>query len=897
PLTIHYYQLLYSGQLGFHLKAVFQNHPNLFGITLDDSNADESYSVFDHPTARIFVRDTPYPYTPDQLFQKLLAGVQLPAPGAHLSGTQRTLMLTSQQIDDYQQSPPFSVQFPVDSFSNQVPVFFWWLVITVLGLLTYPLIFSVFRVLSDRGYLFSKTLGLLITAYLAWLLAALRWLPFSHISLLLVVSGLLLGGLAAFFFQRGAIVAFLSQHWRRILLSEVLFSLAYLLFVGIRALNPDLWHLYLGGEKPMELAFLNAILRSPYSPPLDPWFAGGYINYYYYGYYVIASLIKLTGIIPTTAFNLAIPTLFGLTFGGAVVIVYSLSRSIPVALLGGYFTAFIGNFNGLTQLKGQLLALLNHVPLPAFDYWQSSRVIPFTINEFPFWSFLFADLHPHVIDLPISILMLGMIATLLLSQGEERWIFPASCERLAIYLLAAFVFGTIACINPWDMPVYALLLTAGLVVQRVMQKRQESRMELWVALGFRLITALALVGLGYLFYLPFYLSYQQLYVNGPGLVGQGTSQGDYLTVFGLWIFLALSFFLTELYRKWVVQRKIGGMFASWHAAGYIAICAIIVSILLLFGIKLLLAAILLLGITLLVRLLRERLTVLKQVGGSGSNTIQALYSGGGLLDQGQAYVYLLLIVGIGIGLGIEVVYIRDFLDGGSFARMNTVFKFSMQLWLLMALGGALVVQRLWYILRGVVRQAWMVTLAVLLLVCSIFLVEGVPARIHDHQSWVDFQQPAGNATYTPTLDGFAFVRAWYPGDAEAIAWLNAHVAGSPVILEAAAPISYQWYNRVSVFTGLPDVVGWSDHVGEQRYSDQPINRITDVGTIYSTTDAGQALELLHYYHVHYIYIGQLERDLYAAQAPARFDKFERMVGSTLRVAYRSNSVTIYEVVV
>ncbi|GAC1657703.1 MAG: hypothetical protein NVS4B7_03590 [Ktedonobacteraceae bacterium] len=81
PLTIHYYQLLFSGQLGFRLAAQYQNHPNLFGIILDDSNADESYSVFDHPTARIFVRANPYPYTSDQLFHKLLDGVQLPAPG------------------------------------------------------------------------------------------------------------------------------------------------------------------------------------------------------------------------------------------------------------------------------------------------------------------------------------------------------------------------------------------------------------------------------------------------------------------------------------------------------------------------------------------------------------------------------------------------------------------------------------------------------------------------------------------------------------------------------------------------------------------------------------------------------------------------------------------------
>jgi len=700
-----------------------------------------------------------------------------------------------------------------------------------------------------------------------------------------------------FFFQYESIVTFLSQHWRSILLSELLFSLAYLLFVGIRSLNPDLWQIYLGGEKPMELAFLNASLRSPYAPPLDPWFAGGYINYYYYGYYLIGSLIKLTGIIPTTAFNLAVPTLFALTFGGAVIVVYSLANSIPVALLGGYLTAFIGNFNGLVQLKGQALALLNRVPLPAFDYWQSSRIIPFTINEFPFWSFLFADLHPHVIDLPVSVLMLGIIAALLLARNENSLMFPASSGHLFLYLLAAFVFGTIACINPWDMPVQAALLAGALVIQRVMQKRQESRMELCVALGFRLVATAVLCGLGYLFYLPFYFSYQQLYVNGVGLVVQGTNLGDYFMVFGLWIFLALSFFLAELYRGWAALRNIGGMFASWHVAGYMLASAVVVAVLALSGVKPLLAALVILGIFLLVKQLKERLVILRGTKGGSGSAIKAVYRGGGVIDQIQAYTYLLLIVGLCIGLGIELVYIRDFLDGSSFARMNTVFKFSMQLWLLMAVGGALVVQHLWRILGGIIRQAWMVTLAVLLLVCSIFLVEGTPARIQDHQSWVDIQQPVVSAAYTPTLDGFAFVRAWYPGDAEAIEWLNAHVAGSPVILEAAAPVSYQWYNRVSVFTGLPDVVGWADHVGEQRYSDQAINRITDVGIIYSTTDTGQAIELLHYYHVRYIYVGQLEHDLYGAQSPARFDKFERMVGSSLQVAYRSVSVTIYEVVV
>jgi uncharacterized membrane protein len=161
--------------------------------------------------------------------------------------------------------------------------------------------------------------------------------------------------------------------------------------------------------------------------------------------------------------------------------------------------------------------------------------------------------------------------------------------------------------------------------------------------------------------------------------------------------------------------------------------------------------------------------------------------------------------------------------------------------------------------------------------------------------WAAAILPVQSASYIPTLDGFAFARSWYPGDAKAINWLNENVTGSPIILEASAPISYQWFSRVSVFTGLPDVLGWADHEDEQRYNYQPLNRMTDIGIIYTTPDPAQAIELLYYYHVRYIYVGELEREAYAQQSTAGLDKFDRMVGNELRLVYRSDGVTIYEV--
>lgn len=135
PLTINYYKLLYSGQLGFHLAATFANHPNFLGISLDDSGADESYSVFDHPTARIFVRDSPFPFqNTNQLAMKLMQGVLLPPRNLQQTSIQNSLLLSPQQIAADQNLPPFAQQFSVESLTNHWPVSFWWFALVLLVL-------------------------------------------------------------------------------------------------------------------------------------------------------------------------------------------------------------------------------------------------------------------------------------------------------------------------------------------------------------------------------------------------------------------------------------------------------------------------------------------------------------------------------------------------------------------------------------------------------------------------------------------------------------------------------------------------------------------------------------------------------------------------------------------
>jgi YYY domain-containing protein len=950
PVSNRYYQLLFNGGLGYHLAAVFQNSPNLFGIHFDDSGADESFSVYDHPTVHIFLPDSNR-LSASEIEARLLDGVTL--PGTDLTGTQKSLMLTPTQINDNQSMPPLAEQFPADSLANQHPLIIWWLVLELLGLAIFPIVAFLFRNFRDRGWAFAKTVSLLTVGYLVWLGASLRVVPYTRTTTLAVLLVVALGGLAMGVATRRDLLAFLRQHWGLLLSTEIVFTSAFLFFVLIRAADPDLWHIWRGGEKPMELAFLNGIVRSRYFPPLDSWFAGGFINYYYYGQFLISILIRLTAIVPTTAFNLAIPTLFALLLTGGFSIVSHLTRRWWAGLIGGVFVALMGNLDGFHQL---LANLQRAVPQP-FDYWASSRVIPFTINEFPYWSFLYADLHAHVIDLPLEVLTLGMAATILSGRREKR---PPLILTIGRVLLLGLTLGAMACINTWEVPTYAVIILLALVLREYTLQRRGWLLS-YAAVKRVVLQMVGIAAGAYLFYLPFYTHFQT-FVSGTGTVKTPDKLAEYITLFGLWLFVVVSFYFVELY-QWVAEHLTRRLAAAGDTdAAHPAYSALFWGMLLLYGIAL---CFLYFSLNKLMQVLYSLLIV---------GLILFLVRGRGQ-RAGKQFTYLLLLSALGISIVVETIYVRDFLDNGDFERMNTVFKFFEQVWVFYALGSALAVfemvrwawrarvrardleqgglalalasqeavasvglvggapaepdpdvepeprgQSAWgraflrflratFLVRGrtlfpgLVRWAWSFGLVFLLLACSVFLVEGTQARIADHTIWAEVSPPVNSPNYLPTLDGMAYMDAWYPGDYAAIEWLNANVSGSPVILEGSCG-GYQWCGRVAEYTGLPSVLGWDSHESQQRYPDGVYTRLQDVRTIYQTGDPSQALALLHKYNVRYVYLGQCERmgnkiPYCGGDPPLSPDalaKFTAMVGTSLRVAYQNQYVTIYQVV-
>jgi uncharacterized membrane protein len=208
----------------------------------------------------------------------------------------------------------------------------------------------------------SKALGLLVVAWGAWLAASMHLAPFTWWVVLALM--VLLGAASAWMAARRwtQIRRFLQARWRLLLAEEVLFWIFFLLLLYLRLHNPDLWHPGTGGEKPMDVAYLNAIVRTPFFPSYDPWFAGGYINYYYFGFVLVAALVHLTGIVPYIAYNLAVPTFFAMTAMGGFAAALNLAQGtarvrrvqrrtrlgiggavLLAGLSGAFFVAVIGN--------------------------------------------------------------------------------------------------------------------------------------------------------------------------------------------------------------------------------------------------------------------------------------------------------------------------------------------------------------------------------------------------------------------------------------------------------------------------------------------------------------------------------------------------------------------------
>ncbi len=840
PMTIRYYELLFSERLGFVKVAEFTSYPRLGPWVIPDDAADESFTVYDHPKPIIFkkVRDLT-----DEEWAKLLGGLWEEAIPGHLGGPpgkeRKPSLLLSVPVDKLPVVDDYRWNRPASS-SPLLAALTWWLALEVIGLAAWPLTYLLFRRIHLRGYAFARALGLVLLAYFNWLGASLRFTQNRTGTIAALLLLMATAGLWCFWRNRREIADFYRTNRRDILLSELIFLSSYSAFVFIRFLNPDLWHPWNGGEKPMELAFLNAILKSAHFPPYDPYYAGGYLNYYYYGLYLVSVLVKLTGITPTVAFNLAIPALFALTFTGAFSIGVTIGRKLSTGFMSASFVALLGNLAPFRNFLEELGRGGLKQAIVAFDYWAPSRVIPYTINEFPFWSFLFADLHPHVIAMPFDIFFLALLLEAFLG-GIDGW------RRKELILTQILTLGTVAAINTWNFPTLTLVATLALLISLYQERGK------WETIALIPILPLSAIAL----FSPFFLLYRPMSA-GLGIVRQQT---DWLPFVTFWGFFLTASILSGL-------SSVQGKIKKWPAV-------LLAAIALAPAIKFLWTP-----LTIFLAAASLLLGTLKDDGGSPS------------ANRHSQFAVLLALVGLTVLMGCEFFYFKDFLQGSEYYRMNTVFKFYIQAWVLLGLGLALPFQafldregKWWDIARA---------FALLLMALSfVFPISGTIARVRDR--FPNASPPLG------TLDGMEFMRYgifFWPDEAhpidlrydyEAICWLLENVRGTPVVAEAPVGYYREFGVRVASFTGLPTLLGM--HQSEQRYGDQVGKRSEEAWQFFSSPDLGLTLKLVRKLRIGYIYIGQLERTLFSPEALAKFEELARE--GWLEEVFRNDGTVIY----
>lgn len=740
----------------------------------------------------------------------------------------------------------------------------WWLAVQLFGVAALPITLVLFRRLPDRGVFFARAIGLLVPSYVTWLLASLHILPYGTLSTPIVAVLLFAVTVAASRRTWASWRAVLAALWRArgayLIAGEVLYTLLFAGWCWVRAYSPDI----VGTEKFMDMAFINAINRSQYFPPYDPWLSGATINYYYLGHLMMAALIRVSGVAPTVGFVLSVPMLAAL----AGTSVYSITGNLVFlsrreggqapAMLTGLASAALCTVLG--NLAGALEVLHKPSAPQDFNWWDPSRVIPHTINEFPFFSFLLADLHAHVMAIPFGLLVTALSLELSVtpahellwwrgrpdrraatpvgdrerSAGARREVAvgivarPAALPAIArfdrgqvLFASAAVFVGSLYALNGWDYPTYAFVLVLPVLARAVVPRDERERLPLgplvgWCA-GVGLASAVAVS--------PFLATYRPP-TGGLGLVGDRTAIGPFLTVYGLSVVLVGTWLLASLVREANPSRRS---------------VVIAVSVVLVLAMLLAPEHLDVLGLSLLTGLLAMELP-----GRVRAGTPAGFVAG------------LVLVVALLLAAE-EVVYLRDVFRGSPDYRMNTVFKFGYVAWLLLSIAGAYSLFAGQRLLAADARSAWLVAVAVLVAASLVYPVLGTYSKSQQFAHLVG-------------LDGLTYLRLTAPGDEAAIRWLQT-LAGTPVILEAVGG-EYSNFARVSTYTGLPTVLGWEGH--EAQWGHAAGQRAADVATIYSTEDPSVAMRLLRKYDVRYVFIGTLEERTFSTGL-AKFAHMGRVV--------------------
>lgn len=804
----------------------------------------------------------------------------------------------------------------------------WWGTLFLIGAVAFPLTKRLFSGWFDRGYLFAKAVGLVAISYLVWFGASIHLFPFSIwsvIGVMMVVFGVG-AGFHYLYYVAGSRYYGKKENTANyilhttyyniknivvILLEELFFFVALLFWAWVKGHEPSIH----GLEKFMDYGFAQSILNSRYFPPPDMWYAGDSINYYYFGHYVMALLTRLSGLDLRYTFNLMLSSLFAFTFTMSFGIGYQLlnfkfqisnfksSQNVKIykksfgfwilKLIGGLLTAFLVTLAGNMQTiyaftkgyTGEDVKPFWQLMWPLGEFWQklpdglniywyanATRFIPYTIHEFPSYSFVVSDVHGHVLSLPFVLLAIALLITIFgrfndnktvnqeagikdqekmgksTNDGSSEWI---------LYIFYGILLSVLFMTNVLDAPIYG-----GLFVVLFMIHNSDFIIHplRWIqTTGLKLASVIFIAGMGIL---PFYLHFKS-FVSGVAVNCPSASMAN--SKIGPILF------------EGVEKCQHSPFWMLWLLWGFFIFCGIV--------------------------LIVSRILPSFVQGGHWQSSTLNRFKLKFNFSPGEWVLVIFFLYSVALIIFPEFFYFKDIYP--MHFRSNTMFKLGYQAFIMWSIvAGYTIISivrkdqnenfkqnpNIKYQTNTLIKIGKIVFFV--LLIPQLFLVSIYP--IFSVRSYFD------SLREYKTLDGLAWFQMQYPDDYKGIEYLNSEwrienselsnsnhnsqftIPNShiPTIVEADGD-SYTDYERYSAYTGFPTVVGWAVHEWLWRGTyDIVAPRREEVHQIYESTDIAFTRQLLHKYHVSYVIIGTQEREKYKTIVEPKFQELGNLVFSS-----------------
>lgn len=900
----------------------------------------------------------------------------------------------------------------------------WYLIIQLITVLTVPLAVRLFANLDDRGYAFTKSLGILLIGFVYWFGYSFGLLrnETGGVWLALILIGLLSIAVGRPLLDQWRQNRVFPLRWRHVISVEVIFLLAFAFWAYVRAHDPSVDHT----EEPMDLMFMNSIWVSPTFPPHDAWLGGYPISYYYFGYWLLTTLGRLAGQPPEIAYVLGQASWYGLLWIGCYGIVYNLlaqrmgggiekGKAIAGGVFGALIVAFAGNLQGyfeFLQAKGiastGLARWFNVKNFPgligpeagqtgvwhvSFDWWwwRASRVISDrwltgdhmeVIDEFPIFSYILGDNHPHVTAMPIAILVIALALNLFLQRNQlalpinrplrrrrenvtdveqdgravddpsyqeyeaNGWLPPLLRSPVAIrtYIATTFPLGALGAmitviavgslifLNTWDFPFYWLLLGFALLVLIWRNLGATTALhwgQRWQQTVTIVIISLVALAVGsWLLYYPYLLTAQSQAGGVVPNLFNPTRLPQFLLMFGF----ALAGVIALLGHSWQEVKQLeatteapqtplstlgifGGLVLGFPAffLGLSTILAIntprgrqvltgnmplpegaasyLPFILARWGANF--WPFLLVGILIAVTLwLIWRYLQQFSVPGNLAHQNDTLADEAHWQRRALADVFVLTLALIGLLLifAPEFVYLRD--NFGT--RMNTVFKFYYQGWLLLGLTVAYTIVTVGSQVTKIVADSGKSTLGrvagfgtiIAVTLSFIMVVQGLFYPV------MAIYSKTGGFGGEATFNSIAYVAQYSPAEWAAIEWVRTHTPYDAIVLESKGSSYYATHNRMSTMTGRQTLMGWDGHESQWRgkaFGEMAQGRDQALEIIYRGGAPEQIAQVLDQWQIDYVYVGPAERDRYGLTPQG-----ERNLAGAMDLAFEQDNVRIYQ---